>query len=133
MDYRSEGSNTWHYVRNCACNYKAASGHEDRTSVWHGIFYLILFHLRIVTHLIRKVAYRDFSEGTARIQEKPFTNSEANFEAFVKALTAYGGGDGPEDALGALGVAVDWSDWTSRARVRPKISFPLLFPLLLHE
>lgn len=62
------------------------------------------------------VGYRDHCDGAGRIVDLPFTTDISEFEAIVASQAAYGGGDGPEDVLGALQAAVQFQ-WTSAQRV----------------
>ena len=70
----------------------------------------------INTLRIRTVAFRDFANDADGIQASDFFTVEpstdlAKFESFVNGLSASGGGDEPESALEALGVA-QMSNWT---------------------
>ena len=51
------------------------------------------------------VGYRDHCDGTDRLAIMPFTTDVETFECFVALEVAKGGGDGPEDVLGALQAA----------------------------
>lgn len=48
------------------------------------------------------VAYRDFCDGALRLQVQPLTTDIAKVRDFIGTLSAFGGGDGPEDIPGAL-------------------------------
>lgn len=48
------------------------------------------------------VAYRDYCDGDERLQVLDFTADVSQFRAFLRNVTARGGGDGAEDVLGAL-------------------------------
>jgi hypothetical protein len=65
---------------------------------------------------IRLVAFRDLGNDADALSASEFSVVEpstdlARFESFVNGLSASGGGDGPESALEALGVA-QASAWT---------------------
>lgn len=62
------------------------------------------------------VGYRDWCDGGDRLEHLDFTNDVSNFEKFVGALKARGGGDLPEDVLGGLNKATELS-WRSNLRV----------------
>jgi hypothetical protein len=63
---------------------------------------------------LRVVAYRDFRDNASdALQQSPFyavPEQVGEFEAFVRRLSAGGGGDEPESGLEALAVALG-SDW----------------------
>ena len=70
----------------------------------------------INTLRIRTVAFRDFANDADGIVASDFFVVEpstdlAKFESFVNGLSASGGGDEPESALEALGIA-QMSNWT---------------------
>ena len=70
----------------------------------------------INTLRIRTVAFRDFANDTDGLVASDFFVVEpstdlAKFESFVNGLSASGGGDEPESALEALGIA-QMSNWT---------------------
>ena len=70
----------------------------------------------INTFRIRVIAFRDFSNDSDSLVASDFFTVEpstdlAKFESFVNGLAASGGGDEPESALEALGVA-QASNWT---------------------
>ena len=65
---------------------------------------------------IRTIAFRDFANDADAMQASEFFVVEpgtdlAKFESFINGLSASGGGDEPESALEALGVA-QMSNWT---------------------
>jgi hypothetical protein len=65
---------------------------------------------------IRTIAFRDFGNDTDALSASEFFVVEpstelAKFESFVNGLSASGGGDEPESALEALGIAQS-SAWT---------------------
>lgn len=65
---------------------------------------------------IRVVAFRDFANDSDALSASEFFTVEpstdvAKFESFVSGLAASGGGDEPESALEALGIA-QASSWT---------------------
>ncbi len=70
----------------------------------------------INTMRVRVVMYRDYyaDHENAMMTTRFFTlpEEERNFEAAVDSITAFGGGDEPEDALEALGYAIR-SDWNT--------------------
>ncbi len=73
-------------------------------------------HKVINTLRIRTVAFRDFANDTDGLVASDFFVVEpstdlAKFESFVNGLSASGGGDEPESALEALGIA-QMSNWT---------------------
>jgi Mg-chelatase subunit ChlD len=61
------------------------------------------------------VAYRDIDD-TRRFEKAEFTSDKKAIATFVQNLQAQGGGDVPEDALGALHMACHELKWESRAR-----------------
>lgn len=70
----------------------------------------------INTFRIRVIAFRDFANDSDALIASDFFTVEpstdlAKFESFVNGLSASGGGDEPESALEALGIA-QASDWT---------------------
>ena len=70
----------------------------------------------INTLRVRIVAFRDFAYDADGIVVSDFfvvepSNDLAKFESFVNGLSASGGGDEPESALEALGIA-QMSNWT---------------------
>ncbi len=67
------------------------------------------------------VAYRDLADGALHFEELGFTDSVTEFEKFVSALTATGGGDAPEDMAGAIQRANSLS-WQQVSRVTFVIS-----------
>ena len=48
------------------------------------------------------VAYRDYGDGTKHFEILDFTDDISLFSDFVGRITASGGGDTPEDVLGAI-------------------------------
>jgi len=68
------------------------------------------------TFRIRVIAFRDFGNDSDALTVSDFFTVEpstelAKFESFVNGLSASGGGDEPESALEALGIA-QASNWT---------------------
>lgn len=53
------------------------------------------------------VAYRDFYDGSNRLQVKDLTDDIEAVRKFIGSLKAFGGGDGPEDIPGALEAALN--------------------------
>ncbi|OWZ01349.1 Alpha kinase, partial [Phytophthora megakarya] len=53
------------------------------------------------------VAYRDFCDGDKRLEIKSLTTKVAGVQNFISKLTAFGGGDGPEDIPGGLEAALN--------------------------
>ncbi|RUP44963.1 hypothetical protein BC936DRAFT_148790 [Jimgerdemannia flammicorona] len=62
------------------------------------------------------LGYRDFDDGSDRFTELPFTTNVAELQAKLDVTKAKGGGDGPEDVLGALAKAAKLP-WSARTRV----------------
>lgn len=62
------------------------------------------------------MAYRDFTD-LKPFEELQLTENENNFINFVNGLKATGGGDGPEDVLGALNRSVEGQPWSGKAKV----------------
>lgn len=69
---------------------------------------------------VKFVIFRDYkSEGANAIQESPFferPGDDAKMQAFVSSVSAYGGGDGPENGLEALYYAFksDFANFNGR-------------------
>ncbi len=64
---------------------------------------------------IKVIAFRDYGCDPEPMQESKFFTLPAEndaFQAFVNGITASGGGDGPENALEAIALALK-SDWTT--------------------
>ncbi|EQC35519.1 hypothetical protein SDRG_06810 [Saprolegnia diclina VS20] len=61
------------------------------------------------------VAYRDFCDGSLRLEIQQLTTELARVEAFIASLEATGGGDGPEDIPGGLDAALRL-DWQADAK-----------------
>ena len=61
------------------------------------------------------VAYKDYGDAD-RINTLPFTGSIGEFRDFLQRVVASGGGDCPEDVLGALKNVTDLDDWQSMVR-----------------
>ncbi|MCR4908878.1 MAG: VWA domain-containing protein [Lachnospiraceae bacterium] len=69
----------------------------------------------VETLRIKVIVFRDYKyDDEAMVQSEFFTLPDQNddFQAFVKAIEADGGGDGPENALEAIALALK-SDWTT--------------------
>ena len=76
----------------------------------------------ITSMRIKVIAFRDFPD-TPAYEESPFylmPVQAQSFKAFVSNLSANGGGDAPEIAYDALGLAID-SDWLNEADVHQVI------------
>ena len=56
------------------------------------------------------VAYRDYSEGSGRIEMLDFTEDVDSFSTALGAVVARNGGDYPEDVLGAINatLSLNW-------------------------
>ena len=56
------------------------------------------------------VAYRDYSEGSGRIETLDFTEDVDSFSKALGAVVARNGGDYPEDVLGAINatLSLNW-------------------------
>ncbi|KAE8983618.1 hypothetical protein PR003_g23964, partial [Phytophthora rubi] len=52
------------------------------------------------------VAYRDFCDGAKRLQTQTLTSDAKVVQNFISSLTAFGGGDGPEDIPGGIAAAL---------------------------
>ena len=69
---------------------------------------------------VKFVIFRDYkSEGANAIQESPFferPGDDAKMEAFISSVSAYGGGDGPENGMEALFYAFksDFANFNGR-------------------
>nr|CAG8463537.1 6914_t:CDS:2 [Entrophospora candida] len=61
--------------------------------------------------------YRDFCDGSNRLQVFDFTESHEVFKANLATVAATGGGDGPEDVLGGLDAALNQMTWRNGTRV----------------
>ncbi|GMH42187.1 hypothetical protein BSKO_10106 [Bryopsis sp. KO-2023] len=61
------------------------------------------------------VAYKDYGDAE-RIRVQQFTKDVPEFLGFLQGLTAGGGGDAPEDVLGALKAAASMGDWEGRVK-----------------
>ena len=64
---------------------------------------------------IKVIAFRDYGCDSEPMKESAFfvlPDQNAEFEAFVQGISASGGGDGPENALEAIALALK-SDWTT--------------------
>ena len=61
------------------------------------------------------VAYRDYCDGAMRIEAMRLTKDIPSVVAFISKLTAFGGGDGPEDIPGGLKAAIEM-EWTANAK-----------------
>ena len=53
------------------------------------------------------VAYRDYGDGTKHFEILDFTDNTNLFTDFVGRITASGGGDTPEDVLGAINQTIN--------------------------
>eukprot|EP00931_Biecheleriopsis_adriatica_P036853 TRINITY_DN21179_c0_g2_i1.p1 TRINITY_DN21179_c0_g2~~TRINITY_DN21179_c0_g2_i1.p1 ORF type:complete len:1354 (+),score=298.99 TRINITY_DN21179_c0_g2_i1:180-4241(+) len=62
------------------------------------------------------VAFRDLNDGAGRLTAIELTNDLEAVTKFMSGLQALGGGDLPEDVLGALDLAAQWDGWKSRVR-----------------
>lgn len=62
------------------------------------------------------VGYRDHCDGVNRLAILDFGTDVDAFKAFVRSQAAIGGGDAPEDVMGALNIAVNM-DWQAATRV----------------
>ncbi|GIQ86524.1 hypothetical protein KIPB_008395 [Kipferlia bialata] len=63
------------------------------------------------------VRYTDYDVGDNRTTVLPFTHHLASFQAFVGAITAKGGDDGPEDVLGGLRAVCGLHDRQGSTRI----------------
>ena len=64
---------------------------------------------------IKVIVFRDYGADAVPMQESAFfelPDQNEDFRAFVNAIEATGGGDGPENALEAIALALK-SDWTT--------------------
>ena len=64
---------------------------------------------------IKVIVFRDYGADAVPMQESAFfelPEQNEDFRAFVNAIEATGGGDGPENALEAIALALK-SDWTT--------------------
>ena len=63
------------------------------------------------------IGYRDFMDAKQKriYHSKEFTEDINDFNKFLSRLDCYGGGDEPEDVVGALKVGLDM-DWQSNAK-----------------
>ncbi|KAG9407387.1 hypothetical protein AC1031_002119 [Aphanomyces cochlioides] len=59
------------------------------------------------------VGYKDHCDGPHHFQILPFSTDVLRFERFVQAIPAEGGGDTPEDVLGALMACATQLTWTT--------------------
>lgn len=69
---------------------------------------------------IKVIVFRDYGCDKEPMVESKFFNldeEKEEFNAFVESITATGGGDGPENALEALALAIK-SDWVKTGAVR---------------
>jgi hypothetical protein len=64
---------------------------------------------------IAVVGYKDHSDGVSSIQSLDFTASVDRVHSFLGELSAFGGGDAPEDVLGGIREALNKS-WRQRTR-----------------
>ncbi|RUS14259.1 hypothetical protein BC937DRAFT_94097 [Endogone sp. FLAS-F59071] len=62
------------------------------------------------------LGYRDFHDGADRFTDLPFTDNILQLKAKLEGTYAMGGGDGPEDVLGAL-AKVTRLPWAARTRI----------------
>lgn len=73
---------------------------------------------------VRIVAFRDYvADGEDAMLETDFFNlpeESADFEACIKSIEAFGGGDDPEDGLEALGYAIK-SDWNTEGMKKRQV------------
>ena len=58
------------------------------------------------------VAYRDYEGGAKHFEILDFTEDKKKFTNFVGGVTASGGGDAPEDVLGAIDKTINLN-WTA--------------------
>ena len=76
---------------------------------------------------VKVIVFRDYGCDAQPMVESPFftlsggsDDESAAFQAFVNGIEACGGGDGPENALEALAIAMN-SDWVRTGAVRRHI------------
>ena len=62
------------------------------------------------------IGYRDFCDGAKQFAILPFTEDISAVKSFINSQPATGGGDMPEDAVGAF-MKVDELDWEAKTRV----------------
>ena len=70
---------------------------------------------QVGTLRVKVIAFRDYGCDEVPMQESPFytlPEEDGAFNDFVAGITATGGGDGPENALEAIALALK-SDWTT--------------------
>ncbi|KAE9183210.1 hypothetical protein PF004_g24015 [Phytophthora fragariae] len=64
------------------------------------------------------VAYRDFCDGAKRLQTQTLTSDAKVVQNFISSLTAFGGGDGPEDIPGGIAAALAMPFQAEAKRIR---------------
>ena len=62
------------------------------------------------------VAYRDYGGGAKHFEILDFTEDKKKFTNFVEGVTASGGGDAPEDVLGAIDKTINLN-WTAANKI----------------
>ena len=64
-------------------------------------------HFEAAVVRVAFVAYRDYGDGAEHFEILDFTEDIAQFTEFVGRIRASGGGDGPEDVLGAINQTIN--------------------------